>query len=535
MPLSDYPPDFLALGRANWYAKLDPPYVPKLGQRLMDEAVDAGKRFVSYFAPPQDGKSYHIARSVGSYLMLPDTHLWIVGATYQDASKEYGYLYQDLAGLGLLRTARRKHFDIRGGNMHTELRNGSWVQVISAENPENLRREQLDVVILAEASKLTENLYDRYLYGRVERRRGKVFTGTTHKGYGWIWQDFAVPSFPMKPKSGIWGPWKDGRREILAGEPNPDYDPDYWSCQVSYVPEFGDVLHTGEYPPEVIEKARRRLPAPMFAEQFGGEAASYAGLVYPFDPTVHECEPFEIPRDWTHVVGYDHGAGGGSDPTVIVFGSYSPRTALFTRQDGGLAFSQGETLYWWGEIFDTEVHSIRQRAGYIKSKLNGRNAIIMRGRDQKQVAKELLDEGLFSSYSTDPEVTARIIRMTELLQTRKMKFMRGRVPNGKREILAYEWDEKNPGKPIDRNDHWLEAAGYASLAPVDIPEATVPDENLGETIEQRVERMRTKLVWGEWQKERREAEDRATGRSLESIFEPNPLEEEQLVVESYAP
>jgi len=326
----------------------DPEHVPKLGQRLFDEAVDSGKRFCSYFAPPQDGKSFHIARHVGPYLMLPDVHGWVVASTYQDGSKEFGYIYQDLAALGILRAARRKHFDIRGGNMHIELKNGSWIQVISAENPENLRREQLDFVILAEASKLTGNLYDRYLYARVEKRRGKVFVPTTHKGYGWVYEDFRLPSLAVKEKSWAWGSWKDGQREKIGGEPNPDYDPDYWSCQVSYVPEFGDVFHAGEYAPEVIAKARRRLPVPMFAEQFGGEAASYAGLVYPFDPAVHECDPFEIPRDWTHVVGYDHGAGGGSDPTAITFGSYSP--------DG--------TLFWWNELFDTAVHSVTERAGH---------------------------------------------------------------------------------------------------------------------------------------------------------------------------
>ena len=99
--------------------------------------------------------------------------------------------------------------------MHIELYNGSWIQVISAENPENLRREQLDVVILAEASKLNENLYDRYLYARVEKRHGIVLVPTTHKGYGWVYDKFYVP---IKNAKGSLFCFDDGVIEAEEGE-----------------------------------------------------------------------------------------------------------------------------------------------------------------------------------------------------------------------------------------------------------------------------------------------------------------------------
>ena len=520
MALADVPAALLREGRENWYRKLG--YTPKLGQRLLDEAVDAGKRKIGYFTPPQDGKSFHIARHVGSYSLIPDTHGWIVSPTYQDGAKEFGYLYQDFAQVGLLHSARRKHFDIRGGNMHIELKNGSWVQVVSADNQENLRREQLDYVIFAEASKLPADLYQRHVYVRVERRHGRVFWPTTHKGYGHVHESVRLPSLPVKDKTWTWGPWVNvagGRtRPKIGGDPNPNYDPEYWSCQVSYVPDFGEVMHTGEFSPEVIAKARIKLPPPMFAEQFGGEAASYAGLVYAFDPARHECEPFEIPRDWTHIVGYDHGAGGGSDPTAILFGSYSPKGVL----------------YWWGEIYDTVVHSITQRATLLRLKLGGRvPSAIMRGHEAKQVGEELLQAGLFSSFAP-PDISARIVRMTELLQGNKMKLLRGRVPNLKREMLSYEWDEKNPGKPRDGNDHCVEAAGNATLAPVSLPvsDSTEPEPT---TAAERVAKQRRDLLWAGMRQEEREREERADGRRLENILEPDPLAEEQLMVEAYSP
>ena len=368
MPLCDIPAHILAESRQRWYSALG--YVPKLGQRLMDEAVDAGKRMIGYFTPPQDGKSFHIAKHVGPYALFPEIHGWIVAPKYEDGAKEFGYLRQDLAKMGMLKSPVRNHFDIRGGNMHIELRNRSWVQVVTvADGTDNLRKEQLDFVIFAEASKMAVNPYPT-MYSRVEKRRGKVFYPSTHKGYGWMYQDVRVPSLPFKDKGFKYGAWEGNRRAMVRGEPNPLYDPDAWSCQVSYVPEFGDVMHTGEFTPEQIAKARLKLPAPMFAEQFGGEAASYAGLVYAFNRFIHKRPRFAIPHHWTHVVGYDHGAGGGSDPTAIEVGSYGP--------DG--------TLYWWGEIYDQTQSTIQARGSRLKVLLNGRvPAYIMTGRDSKQV------------------------------------------------------------------------------------------------------------------------------------------------------
>lgn len=507
--LRDVPVETLRHARRVHYEKLG--YTPKLGQRLFDDAVDSGKRFVGYFAPPQDGKSYHTAKHIGPYLMIPGTHVWLVGATYQDAAKEFGYLWADLHQIKGV-AFRRKYFDIRGGNMHIELKNESWVTVISAENPENLRREQLDVVVLCEASKLNENLYDRYVYARIERRGGRVIVPTTHKGFGWVWTDFGVRAMPMLPGSGQWGPWQDvpggAVRAKTGGDPNPTYDPESWAIQVSYVEEFGDVLHRGEYTPEQIAKARLRLPPPMFAEQFGGEACSYTGLVYPFTPLRHECDPFPIPTHWPIVVGYDHGAGGGSDPTAILLAAVAP--------DG--------TYYWFREIFDTQLRAVAQRATLLRVALGGRvPAMLYRGRDAKQAGRELLDAGFPNSYAPDGSVDARIIRMTALMQEGKWKLFRGCCPNLRREIGEYQWDEKHPGKPKDGNDHALEGAGYATLASVERPAATGVGAEAGETPEARLQRMLRDRLWKGWVAECDRQAQRTGQHAMLRVLDPNPF------------
>src|SRR5512147_716927 len=374
MLLADVAPDLKRTAIENHYADLG--YVPKLDQRLLTEAVLAGKRVLGHFTPPQHGKSYSIAKLAGAFWVFPDTRMWIIAPTYEDGSKEFDYIWQDWEKLGCMYTAAVKHRNLKG-DMRIELKNKTWVQVISANEQENLRREQLDVVIYAEASKLPGNLHQQYVYPRVERRRGLTFVPTTFKGHNWVHTDIRLKSLPVKEGTFTWGPWVNGRREMLGGDPNPDYDPEYWSCQASYVEDFGDVLVPGEFTKEQIEKARSRLPAPMFAEAFGGEAASYAGLIYQFHPAVHEVDPFPIPRDWPIVVGWDHGAGGGSDPTAITVRSIAP--------DG--------TSYYWGEIYDEQVHTTAQRYGMLRALLGERTLAypIMRGHDAKQIGTELAE------------------------------------------------------------------------------------------------------------------------------------------------
>lgn len=526
MLLADVPADLKRTARENWFTELG--FTPKLGQRLVCDALDTGKRHLGYFTPPQDGKSFFIAKLAGSFLLFPEVKIWIIAPTYEDGSKEFLYIWDDLAQAGLLRTAGTKHKDVGGGDMRIELKNKAWVQVVTAKEKENLRREQLDVVIYAEASKLDANLHDQYVYSRVERRRGLTFYPTTHKGHGWVYDDVRCPSLPVLDRTFTWGPWENhpslieeiraGRipaagpfpkvRKIAGGDPNPDYDPEAWSCQVSYVPEFGDVLHRGEFTEEQIEKARKRLLPPMFAEQFGGEASSYAGLVYPFDRRVHKHPRFPIPIHWTHVVGYDHGAGGGSDPTAILVGSYSP---------------QG-VLYWWGEIYDQSTSTIQARGSRLKVLLNGRRpSAIMAGRDSKQVITELRQVGLSALCPQDWSVEARIIRTAELIGLKRWVILDGCCPNLEREIGGYEWDEKHPGKPRDGNDHCLEAAGYAVLAPVKLPDAAA--DQPGETPEQRGERFRRERLWKGYRAEERRMEVSEQARKYDRMLERHTVED----------
>ena len=489
------------ISREKWYARLG--YTPRNGARALDAAVTAGKRFVSMFAFPQAGKSYHAAKHVSFDLLRPDYHLWLVAPTYTLGQKEFGYILTDFASQGMLSRSSGTRYsnDMRGGNMYIEFPWGAWVKVVSADNPTSLRMEQLDALILCEASALPSNVYERYLYARIELRKGKVLVPTTPAGYNWVHGAFRVPS--LERLEFTYGDWQDCARPRVGGSPNPRYDAAYWSAVVSAVPDFGDILEPGVHTDEAIERARRLLPRPAFVEQFGGDFASYAGLIYKFDPIEHEVAPFKIPEDWTHIVGWDHGA---DNPTAVLFGSYSPEGIL----------------YWWDEIY-VAGRSAREYAHMVRSKLGTRApSAISIDPSAKQMRLELIQNGMTTTTPFDKQVEARITKVTALMRDGKWRVLKGSCPNLVSEMQAWEWDEAGTNKPRPRQRcHALDAMGYACLVPVPLPrihiEADV-DTIPGETPLQ-------EWTWKGWRRKCREDEEAKQTTKYDDLFADSPFDE----------
>lgn len=494
------------ISREKWYKKIG--YAPRNGQRAMDAAADAGYRFLSLFAFPQAGKSFGAAKHVEVDLLRPDCHGWLVAPTYTLGQKEFGYILTDFANVGMLSRSigTRYSSDMRGGNMFIEFPWGSWVKVVSADNPSSLRMEQLDWIILCEASALPSNVYERFLYARIELRHGKVLVPTTPAGYNWVYDAFRVPS--LTHTEFTYEDWKDCTRARVGGTANPRHDPAYWSAVVSATREYGDIYEPGVHSEEAVERARRLLPHPAFVEQFGGDFASYAGLIYKFNPDEHEVPSnFRIPDEWTHVVGWDHGA---DNPTAILFGSYSP--------DG--------IIYWWDEVYVAGLAAV-EYARLVRSKLGMKapSAIVI-DPSAKQMRIELIRHGMPTTTPHDKQVEARITKVTALMRGGKWKVLRGRCPNLVSEMQSWEWDEtpkaEGGGKPRPRQRcHALDAMGYAVLVPVPLPrlhvqadEDTVPGESPLQ-----------EWVWKGWRRHCRTVEEEKAGAEADSLFTHDPFDE----------
>lgn len=238
------------------------------------EAHNSPARFKAIFAGSRYGKSKWGAAEVLEDIMKPNTRGWIVGPKYEQPSKEFRYIYDYMVVQLGFRPKRELniHYSTPGPQVLI-FPWGSEVHTKSAENPESLLGEELDWLLLSEASRLDEKIFDAYLRARLGSRMGRVVIPTTPHGYNWIYKRFYLPAIEGD---------KDYWAKIVSVKENPLFDRD-------------------EY-----EKAKKELPDDIFKEQYDGEFVAQTGLIYKrFSRQLHVIEPFEIPRAWSRYMAID--------------------------------------------------------------------------------------------------------------------------------------------------------------------------------------------------------------------------------------
>jgi len=210
-------------------------YKPHEGQKKFH---DSSARYRILAAGTRFGKSMAAGLDVCPRLLLPNNQGWIVGPTYRLGEKEFRYIWETMI-IKLKLPVVRANNNLNIGDMYIEFPWGSWVRVMSSEKPANLLGEELDWLILAEGSQIKEQVYTRYLRGRLVSRRGILIANTTPNE-----QDNLI--YPMFKKG-------QDRRQT-----------DYWSAQ--YGTSDNPYVDKAE-----VESAKRDLPDDEFREQYLGE------------------------------------------------------------------------------------------------------------------------------------------------------------------------------------------------------------------------------------------------------------------------
>jgi len=141
-----------------------------------------------------------------------------------------------------------------GGNIKAEVRmvdrmvilpGGGYVQVRSADDPNSLRGEGLDFVVLDECAFMKEQAWTEALRPSLSDRQGKALFISTPKGHNWFWRNY--------------------QRGADGGE---------WAA-------FSFPTSTNPYiAPEEIEAAKRTLPERIFMQEYEAAFLDDAGGVF---------------------------------------------------------------------------------------------------------------------------------------------------------------------------------------------------------------------------------------------------------------
>lgn len=198
-----------------WQVLDDCGWEPHSGQLEIAEStarnrvVSAGRRF---------GKS-----DIGGHELIPEAlftkfhqtrlkaegkrrEFWIVGPEYSDAEKEFRVLWNELTRLGVPMDKPGSYNDPISGSLHISLWGGAFqVHGKSAKYPDSLVGEALSGVILAEAAKLKEKVWTKYIRPTLADFKGWSLMTSTPEGKNWFYDYWQKGQDPKNPE---WASWR---------------------------------------------------------------------------------------------------------------------------------------------------------------------------------------------------------------------------------------------------------------------------------------------------------------------------------------
>lgn len=390
-------------------------------------------------APRRSTKSYAAAKDALATILTPNTRTWIVGPNYGLAEKEFRYIHEDLVlkrdRLGLPKP-KQCFSNSRSGSLYIRFPWGSVVEGKSADNPESLLGEAVDLVIYSEAAQLPRHIRERYVQPTVITKQG-------------------IEIVPTTPDQG--GEWVHELVEKSA-DPEQGIDSFHWDITANPMYDRKEFLRAKKFYGE---------NSPVFREQYLGEWVFYGGRVYPiFDEELHIIDPFDIPHDWSIVRGIDP---GHRDPFVTL----------------GCAIGPESELYFFQEYYSREGKGIREHAIHIKRSYEGRRISLTVGDPAAaQSIDDLCFEGVPTIAGNNDRVAGRM-RVMEYLQSNEdgvppwpirdlpARFVRNKWPRlyffrtmkeTLREMRYFRWHEgaKREGdrEKTEGEDHAMDVLRY---------------------------------------------------------------------------
>ena len=382
-------------------------YTPHPGQHAFHVSA---ARFKVLIAGARFGKSLAAAREVLPDIVRGDTRGWIVAPSYRLGEKEFRYLYADLRQLGV--ELVRSQLGGARGSSHLITRDDAEVLVISAAEAHNLLGEELDWVLLSEASQLSEEVWTRYLRARLSTRIGRLIVPTTPKGTNWI-----------KPL-------------YLRGL-DPAF-PDW--AGFHYATADNPLIPRAE-----VEDARRTLPERDFREQYLGEFTLKTGLVYDdFSVEAHTLEALpELTGEL--LVGVD-------------FGYTNPFAMVFARLDGLGRLVVIDEYYQRKQVTNAHVEALMAR-------VSGEAARVVVDPSAPALIAELNAQGVRveSANNRVLEGIDRVrVRLVTRIDGRPALMISRRCTNLIDEFTRYAWakEGEDEGFPAKAHDHALDALRY---------------------------------------------------------------------------
>lgn len=220
---------------------------------------------------------------------------WIVGPEYSDSEKEFRVVWDDLKRLDYPLDRPGSYYNAEGGEMVITACEGRLViHARSAKYPGTLVGEGLSGVILAEAAKLKESVWTKFVRPALADFKGWSIHSSTPEGKNWFYDSFLRGLDPSQP---TWASWR------FPSWVNPHVFPrgatDAGIVELKRCLETFDILPSWVYDEvddELIDMARE-MSAQKFEQEIAAGFTDFVGRVFKgFDEEIHLADLDYDPR-----------------------------------------------------------------------------------------------------------------------------------------------------------------------------------------------------------------------------------------------
>jgi len=231
--------------KKKWFEYLG--YEPHNGQLALHYPTKDA-RFHVMVCGRRFGKTWASAMEATFVASQPNKRIWVVGTSYKKARLIFREIWQRMV-VGHAEDIKRSSEK----DMFIEFVWGTTVEGMSADNPDSLVGEGLDLLVIDESAKINKKVWDMYLSPTVAGRKGKVIFITTPQGRDWTHDLFKLGGTDADWVSHSAPSWMNNHEFPL-----------------------------GEEDPAIIERKRNMSPE-LFRQEFGAEFSVFEGKVWSFD------------------------------------------------------------------------------------------------------------------------------------------------------------------------------------------------------------------------------------------------------------
>jgi hypothetical protein len=386
---------------------------------------------------------------------------WIVGPNYTDSEKEFRVFYNDCRRKGFPFDKPGTYYDPKG-NMSVSLWEGAFIlHAKSGAHPESLVGEGLHGVIMSEAAKLKESVWQRFIRPTLADFVGESVWNTTPEGKNWFYDIYRSG---QDPKQTEWESWRHPswvNTHVFRKNTTQD-DVNAMKAMLLRSDMDPDQLERLNVDPEIVAMAVDLTPE-AFAQEVEASFAEHVGRVFKgWDEDKHVADLPYNPA-WPLDIATDYGY---TDPNVALFIQPGPH---------------GEV-----NVIAEYYRTHRTDSEFAQDVLNDTrlNWLV---RQARCIYPDPADPGATETISqawkvpalggTGGELKPRLEAIEKLLKHRNPHlpwYHEERVPwlrfdrtcvMSRYEMEAYRWPDKRTGKttgpqqPLDKDNHVPEALG----------------------------------------------------------------------------